>query len=91
MKVRVPESGKYELRVVYAKDGGARPININLDGSVYTYSLEDYNGQSWNVFHTSNVAATLELEAGTVHNLSVTRAAGSNWFCFDAIILTKVA
>jgi len=91
MKVRVPESGTYELRIVYGKDGGARPININLDGTNYEYSLEDYDGQAWNVFHTSNVAATLTLEAGTVHSLSVTRAANSNWFCFDAIVLTKIA
>ena len=91
MKIRVPESGTYELRIVYGKDAGARPININLDGTNYEYSLEDYEGQAWNVFHTSNVAATLTLDANTVHNLSVTRAENSNWFCFDAIVLTKVA
>ena len=91
-KVRVPESGTYELRLVYAKDGGTRNVDINLDGTAYTYALEDYSGQAWNVFNTSNVAATFELEAGTVHNLSVSRALeNSNWFCFDAIILTKVA
>ena len=90
-KIRVPESGTYELRIVYGKDGGARPVNINLDGTTSTYSLEDYDGQAWNVFHTSNVAATLTLDANTVHNLSITRAANSNWFCFDAIILTRVA
>ena len=90
-KIRVPESGTYELRIVYGKDGVARPVNINFDGTTSTYSLEDYDGQAWNVFHTSNVAATLTLDANTVHNLSVTRAANSNWFCFDAIILTRVA
>ena len=90
-KIRVPETGTYELRIVYGKDGGARPLDIVLDETAFTYSLEDYDGQAWNVFHTSNVAATLELNSEVIHELSITRAAGSNWFCFDSIILTKVA
>ena len=91
MKIRVPESGTYELHIVYGKDAGARPVVITLNGTTYSYSLEDYDGQSWNVFHTSAAAATFTLEAGQVYDLSVVRADGSNWFCFDSIILVKVA
>ena len=91
MVIRVPETGTYELRIIYGKDAGERAIDIILDDTSYTYNLEDYDGQAWNVFHTSNVAATLSLTAGQAHNLSITRAENSNWFCFDAIVLTKVA
>ena len=91
MKIRVPEAGTYELYIVYGKDAGARPVVIKLNDTVYEYSLEDYDGQAWNVFNTSGVAATFTLEAGVEYALSITRGAGSNWFCFDSIVLVKVA
>ncbi len=88
--IRVPETGKYELRIVYGKSEGARPVDIKLDDNSYTYSLEDYPYQAFNYYNTSEVAATLNLTEGTNHTLSITRAADSDWFCFDAIVLTKV-
>ncbi len=88
--IRVPETGRYELRIVYGKGDGARPIDIKLDDKNYTYSLEDYPYQAFNYYNTSEVAATLSLKEDTNHVLSITRAADSDWFCFDAIILTKV-
>ena len=90
LSINIKESGTYELRIVYGKNNDARPININLDGTNYTYSLQDFEGNAFNVFGTSDVAATLELDETKTHKLSITRAANSNWFCFDSIILTKV-
>lgn len=84
-----PATGKYELKIAYGKDGGARPVDITLDIQVYTYALEDYDGQAWNNFHLSNVAATFDLTKGE-HVLKVARGENSNWFCFDYIVLTKV-
>lgn len=54
------------------------------------YSLEDYEGQAWNNFHLSNTAATFDLTKGN-HVLKIARGENSNWFCFDYIVLTKVA
>lgn len=88
--IKVPETGRYELRIVYGKGDGVRPIDIKLDDKSYTYSLEDYPYQAFNYYNISDVAATLSLTKGTNHVLSITRAADSDWFCFDAIILTKV-
>lgn len=85
-----PVSGKYELKIAYGKDAGARPIDITLDEQNFTYSLEDYDGQAWNNFHLSNVAATFDLTKGN-HTLKIARGENSNWFCFDYIVLTKVA
>lgn len=88
----VPEDGQYELHIVYGKGAGSNPIDIRLnnDASV-TYALEDYPDQAWNVFHESATAATLTLSSTAKNKLSITRSAKGNWFCFDAIVLTKVA
>ena len=88
----VPEDGQYELHIVYGKGAGANPIDIRLnnDASI-TYALEDYPNQAWNVFYESATAATLTLSSKKVNKLSVTRSAEGKWFCFDAIVLVKVA
>lgn len=88
--INFPESGTYALQIAYGKDGGARPVNITFDETSYSYSLEDYEGQSWNIFNLSGNAASLEISEGT-HTLSITRGADSEWFCFDYILLTKIA
>ena len=86
--INIPESGTYNLKIAYGKDARVRPIDILVDEVLYTYSLEDYEGQSWDVFNVSAPAATLDLEAGT-HTISISRAENSSWFCFDYFLLTK--
>lgn len=85
-----PVEGRYELKIAYGKDAGARPVDITLDEQTFNYSLEDYEGQAWNNFHLSNTAATFDLTKGN-HVLKIARGENSNWFCFDYIVLTKVA
>lgn len=88
----VPEDGTYELRIVYGKGSGANPVDIALNGGeAVTYALEDYDSQAWNVFHVSQAAATLTLSSTEKNHLSITRSAGGNWFCFDAIELNRIA
>ena len=88
--INFPEDGKYALSIAYGKDAGERAIDVVFDETAYTYNLEDYEGQNWDVFHESNSVATLEVTKGT-HTLSVTRAENGSWFCFDYIVLTRVA